>query len=426
MNTDRLSKLMFIFSSTFLILLGIFIFGFSVGHFKITPHKQLIAIKDHIQGFITKGKWKPSGIYVDAPKDSSRTRIAVQQTAMPGYRGIMGFDAETDRYAVWLIDHHGKQHHIWPIDYWMLKEKMGTNEPIINPHGMSVLDDGTLLVNFGKGGELIARLDACGQKLWSRDGIYHHSIDLTEDGSLWTWRADDHIDGHFQYLAKLDIETGTTQREISLIDDILKKSTSNAAIIGVPFRYEFQRFDSRDPKRIEDIFHPNDIEILETDLADQFPLFRPGDLLISLRNLHLIAVIDRSSGIIKWWSNGPWRFQHDPDFGPDGRIYVYNNNSNLIRSNIIAIDPVTKEVNRYFFNDKVDFYSETQGKQTIIPNGMMQITVPDEGRILEATWDGKIVFEFNNLVDQKTNAHVVNSVWLPEDFFSVFPSCGDR
>ena len=265
---------------------------------------------------------------------------------------------------------------------------------------MSILDDGSLLVNFERGGKLLARLDACGEEIWSRDGIYHHSIDIADDGTLWTWRADDHVRGQFQWLVNLHIETGKTQSELSLIHNVIGESTMNAAIIGVPDNYEFQNFEGRDPKPGEDIFHPNDIEALQANLAAQFPQFLPGDLLISLRNLHLVAVIDRLSGLIKWWSHGPWRFQHDPDFGADGRIYVYNNNPGLGRSDIIAIDPVSREVDRYFSNGKVAFYSKGQGKQTLIPNGTVQITVPEEGRVIEATWEGEITFEFNNLVDE--------------------------
>ena len=425
---DRFSKLLFIISSIILALLSSFLLGFIFRHYKFTPYNQIIVIKDHILELITKGKWKPSGLYMFAPKNASRARIVIQQPdrIMPGFRGIMGFDTDTQRYAVWLIDDHGIQHHEWPVDYLRLKKEIKSKDGIINPHGMSILDDGSLLVNFERGGKLLARLDACGEEIWSRDGIYHHSIDIVDDGTLWTWRADDHVDGQFQSLVNLHIETGKTQSEVSLIHNVMRESSMNAAIIGVPDSYEFRHIEGRGPKPGEDIFHPNDIEALQANLAAQFPQFLPGDLLISLRNRHLVAVIDRLSGLIKWWSHGPWRFQHDPDFGADGRIYVYNNNRGLGRSDIIAIDPVSREVDRYFSNGKVAFYSRGQGKLTLIPNGTVQITVPEEGRVIEATWEGEIIFEFNNLVDEDLNAYVINSTWLPHDFFSIFPSCSDE
>ena len=141
----------------------------------------------------------------------------------------------------------------------------------------------------------------------------------------------------------------------------------------MPADFQFKKFDVSSNDNEDDIFHPNDVEVLPSAIADKFPDFRAGDLLVSFRNIHLVAILDGGDKSIKWWRRGPWRFQHDPDFTPDGRIRVYNNNT-------------------------------------------------DRGRS-DATKDGEIVFEFNNLINKKYNGVITSAVWLPTNFFTVPPSC---
>ena len=51
-----------------------------------------------------------------------------------------------------------------------------------------------------------------------------------------------------------------------------------------------------------DLFHLNDVEALSNSIADQYPLFETGDLLISLRDLHLVFVMDPITEIVKWYT----------------------------------------------------------------------------------------------------------------------------
>ena len=134
-------------------------------------------------------------------------------------------------------------------------------------------------------------------------------------------------------------ELGHTIREYSLIEDFIDRSPENRQIFAVPGGYTYARGPSANDSE-DDLFHPNDIEPLRSGIAAKYPNFRPGDLLVSFRNLHLVAVLDPVERKIKWWSHCPWRFQHDPDFGEDGRIFVYNNNTGRGgRSDVVAIDP---------------------------------------------------------------------------------------
>jgi len=364
------------------------------------------------------GEWQPGDRFVWAPEGAARERIVISRPELfePGYRAIMGWDG--DRYGVWLIDSAGQDAHYWPVDY----RKLDPNGPLtLEPHGMEVLEDASILISFDSG-RVLARLDACGEPVWVKRGIFHHAIERADDGTFWAWRADDSAYGQSQYLVNFDARSGDTIREYSLTDDFVDRSAENRQIFAIPrgHTYYHGRSSSGSPT---DLFHPNDIEPLSAEIANRYPNFDAGDLLVSFRNLHLIAVFDPDDREIKWWSHGPWRFQHDPEFGKDGKILVYNNNYGRGRSSIVAIDPISRHLDVAFSNGGVRFYSGWAGKIQRLPGGAVLIVVPEEGRVLEASWAGDKIFEFNNVWSDRVNAYVINAAWMPPAFFAQPPSC---
>jgi hypothetical protein len=107
---------------------------------------------------------------------------------------------------------------------------------------------------------------------------------VADDGTVWVWRADGSHYAQYHYLLNFDAETGATIREIGLIEDIIQKLGSQAEIFGVRHDYPFHRVIGDPPNRDSfDFFHPNDVDVLSAALAPQFPMFEPGDLLVSFR-----------------------------------------------------------------------------------------------------------------------------------------------
>ena len=141
-----------------------------------------------------------------------------------------------------------------------------------------------------------------------------------------------------------------------------------------------------------------------------------------------MAVIDPVSKQLKWWSAGPWKFQHDPDFTQDGKISVYSNNTNLGRSEIIKIDPSSGDVINELENGNLFFYSGFQGKHQYLPNGNLLIVIPGEGRAVQVTSTGDKVFEYNNIstITKQYNEILVNGIWLAGDYFQSVPSCSSK
>ena len=172
---------------------------------------------------------------------------------------------------------------------------------------MLALADGSLLLNFDHG-DAMARLDACGEAMWVRPGIFHHSLDLADDGTVWTWQGHGTPYAHHHTMIRFDPATGETLEAIDLVRDIIEGDVSAEIVMGTRATFPFQHFD-RSPENLDavDLFHPNDVEELDAALAAAFPMFSAGDLLVSLRNNDLVAILDRqtSPALVAPWPLGP-------------------------------------------------------------------------------------------------------------------------
>jgi len=418
-DTHNTERRVFLVSLILLAMLGSLAYGIAIWYFKLWPYKDIVVLGQHARNLKNYGVWARKSLFVPAPEQASRKRIniIVPDEFPSGYRAIMGWDATASEHAVWLFDSKGKERHRWGFHLSSIypENKSGLSG---KSHALAILSDGSIVVNLE--GEVMARLDACSKPVWMKRGSYHHSLDLAEDGSMWIWRGESHHFSHYQFLHNFDPRTGKVIKELSLVDDFIKTSPNAEVIFRLPKNYTFKH-TGEGP--MTDLFHTNDVEVLGKALADKFPQFRAGDLLVSLRNINLVAVLAPDEKIIRWWMQGPWIMQHDPDFGPDGRISVYNNNMNRRHSNIVFVDPESNSIDFLPASGSSVFYSREMGKHQRLPNGNVLITVPKEGRVIETTATGKPVFEFNNIYSEKVNATVANSRWLPVDYFKTFPSC---
>jgi hypothetical protein len=406
-------------------------FGVALVKLQLWPWPLIDQMLEAARSIREFGAVIPSGRRMKAPEHASRERFTVHDSArmQGGYYAFAGWDDASGRYAAWLYDPSGKPLHHWVLDYRLLDEDGPLGDEDDAPHGFVVLPDGSIVVNFDKGFAM-GRFDACGQPVWKRDGVFHHLISQAEDGNLWSWAGDDtSAYGHYQYMEKFDVATGARIRRIGLIEDVLGADSRAEVLLGLEPDAEFRKRDGTSASRkSSDLFHPNDVEELGSGLAPRFPMFAPGDLLISIRRMNLVAVLDGSNYRFKWWSHGPWISQHDPDFTPDGFISVYDNNTDRGRSAIIRIDPATREVSELPAAANATWSSPYMGVHQYLPNGNVLIVAPGEGRAFERSPSGELVVEFNNVPTKgsKFNDHVENGVWLPDGYFAALPACERR
>jgi Arylsulfotransferase (ASST) len=418
MNAQRI----FIASGIFLLGIAMFGLGMVTVHRNWAIWKDTAQIKDMVRSVLETGANLPSRSYYRRAESAPDQRYVVtdKDAIADGYWAITRIDPETGLFTVDLLAVDGTIAHSWATDYSDIMPS-GSDQTFL--HGANVQKDGSILVAYD-GGTGLARLDSCGQPLWARTDAFYHHVIQTDATGFWTWRAPAHANGDDQRLFRFDGATGQTLETIDLIDDVVAVSPANALITSIPKGYEFTR-DTWN-WNMTDLFHPNDLEPLTAEMADAFPQFSPGDLLVSLRNINLVAVIDRKTREILWSAGGPWREQHDPDWQADGTITVYNNNVGRGRSNIVRVDPKTNAASVLFDGDGPQYYSNVMGQHQLLPNGNWLILSPTEGRIMEVTANGEPVREYSNIINDRFNAIVPNVQFIPADYFDTFPTCAAK
>jgi hypothetical protein len=141
-----------------------------------------------------------------------------------------------------------------------------------------------------------------------------------------------------------------------------------------------------------DVLHTNCVRVLGKETARHFPQFKPGQLLISMRSLHALAVLDPDTANAVWVGTGPWRAQHDPSFLENGRLLVFDNLGSPKGSRVLEYDLQTQSFPWiYPGRDGVHFFSHERGMCQRLPNGNTLIVSSDQGAMLEVTRDDQEV-----------------------------------
>lgn len=391
-----------------------FSYGIAAGLWDLPPSKSVRQLQKNIVDLafywqndigLRPTRTLVDGYGSDRPVAASPNPDAIE----PGNVLISGLAPHRETLnTVILYDREGTELHAWPLDYEVMDpDGPGSLNVII--HGLAVFEDGSIIVNFD-GGQFLARIGACGDVIWQTEGEFHHSVSRSHDGTIWTLLADEDVIE--TYIVQLDPNSGEILKKISLLDDIMESNQMQAIIA---LRTDE---DEDEVKYMADPFHINQVESLDPQMAESFPMFEAGDLLISLRSLNLVAVLDPETAKVKWWRIGPWHRQHDPQFLHNGTILVYDNNMSFHKSKIMTVDPETDEVEVLFEGDeKTPFYSWRRGKVDLLPNNNLLIAESEKGRAFEVTSEGKLVWEYNNIYDEESNGVVTNAIHIPPDFF---------
>ncbi|MEO0427670.1 MAG: arylsulfotransferase family protein [Pseudomonadota bacterium] len=346
-----------------------------------------------------------------------------------GIFAIVSYNPEVDSYTLRFWDGAGALLH--EVDVNEILAGISDEPGFSIPHGFEMLSDGSFIVNYIVH-PMMARLDICGEVMWTNIDFFHHSLALTERGTAWTWRGAPDDYALHQFMEEFDIESGEVVRSVPL-EDVVIAAGENAAYLNrrpEPFPLPPPPGES---DGLGDAFHPNDVEELPSSMAAAFPQFEAGDLLISLKSMNLVAVVGPDQRDLKWFSRGPWSRQHDPDWVADGTITVFDNNysSNYIKdvpfgtSSIVSIDPKTNAVKTLVQDGEVPFQTEAMGKHEWLPSGSVLVVSSHEGRVIEYTSDGVPLTIFNNIstTDPTRTYHVAHARWLPADFLTDLPSC---
>jgi len=255
-------------------------------------------------------------------------------------------------------------------------------------------------------------------------------VEVSWEGEvLWDWLASDHVD------------------EFGLTED-----ARNAIYRAADFREDRGSFDW---------LHINAMSLLGPnpwhEAGDE--RFNPNNILLSFRHLNLIAIIDRGGAIV--WRMGPdYRQsaelakvgqvigQHHPHFIPQGlpgagNLLVFDNGGksgygwatpaapNAVgsvgrsSSRVLEINPATLEIAWEYSVAGIEafrFFSHYVSNAQRLPNGNTMINEGADGRLIEVTAGGEIVWEyvspyFGKQVGSRNTifrAHRVPYEWIPQ------------
>ncbi len=269
-----------------------------------------------------------------------------------------------------LIDMNGNVVHAWPSVRAMERLRL-------SPQG------DLLVIGLDR---VVREYDWHGGEKWeyalsdSKDFPHHDLIRLAHGNYLLSYRS--HADGT-DYL--LEITPG-------------KK---------VAWRWDSKEHLAEFEKEVRSKNDPTHINSIQEIPANRFydggdTRFKPGNILVSARELNTIFVIDKHNGEITWQYHQGLDSQHEAQmtergYPNSGSIFIFNNNLRGVyqkrRSEVLAIDPANNDRVAWRFGPKL-FFSSVGGVQQVLPNGNLLITSTRGGRVFEINRSGEVVWQW--------------------------------
>jgi len=349
-------------------------------------------------------------LYVPARSDKRGVTIHDHERAQSG---LTLYTSSHDQRA-FLISMEGDVIHEWHLPFSAIwDETAAAKKPW--PDSFVIWDDihlfpnGDLLAIYVGIGDTpwgygLVKMDKDSQVVWKYLERAHHDLDIAGDGKIYLLTHELRFDKieTAQHLVPPRVDDyvvvlspdGKELKKVSVLDALVK-SPYGRLLIRIPWY-------ATGEARNGDFTHANAVDLIRPETAAHLPFAKDGQVLVSLRELDMIALLDLDREEIVWALRGPWLGQHDPDVLPNGHILLFDNAGNYGdggQSRVIEFDPRTLEIVWSYAGDAQNpFESIVRSGQERLSNGNTLITESDGGRLLEVAPDGTIVWEYVNPV----------------------------
>jgi hypothetical protein len=333
-----------------------------------------------------------------------------------------GFTAVTTERGteVTLINMRGDVVHKWTAPFravWPEPPHIAqpVHESRIGFFGTHLYANGDLLAVYHGGGDTpygygLVKLDKDSKVIWRYAANVHHTVDVSKDGTIYalTHKLINEMPKGLEFI-----------RPPCLLDYLVVLSAKGEELKKVPILEAFWNSPysillagagtelkrgrgstgpARVVPRMADVFgdalHTNCLMVLTPELAPRFPLFKAGQVLISVRALDIIAVLDIESQTVVWAAQGSWRGQHAPQFLDNGRLLIFDNVGSWLGSRVLEYDPQTQAYPwSYQHEDSEPFLTFQFGMSQRLPNGnTLIVNSGPESSLLEVTPAREVVW----------------------------------
>lgn len=332
------------------------------------------------------------------------------------------------RPRAWLIDRDGREVHTWQHTAAQPAELDDPPAFMRSWNHVEVDREGSLYAIVPQ--RAVLKLDRDSQLIWKAEVAAHHDLEITEDGELLVLTEHARplqIDGVPHVIQDNAItivsKDGQPRCEFSLYDvlttapvirrvihreivnrrhgfakgapatsagDLLDMVTS-AICTGIPSTaIQLLR---RMPGAPSDVLHANSLEVVRDHPGGAW---EKGHVMVSLRNLNLVAVLDLYTPRVVWyWGMGVLSGQHQPSMTPAGNVLVFDNGAAVGRTRVIEVAPLTGSILwEYEGGESGEFFCEGAGGCELLPSDNILVTDAMAGRVFEVTRDKRIVWEW--------------------------------
>ena len=187
---------------------------------------------------------------------------------------------------------------------------------------------------------------------------------------------------------------------------------------------------AKNSKGLLDVFHANSIQVLPPNRRKNQTIFKPGNILISLRNVNRAIIVNKASGDIVWILKVPTLNQHHVRMIPKGlpgagNILLFDNGASShytkekrSRSRILEVNPVNHKIVWRYKEPKAapknGLFSKKMSSAQRLPNGNTLILNSDNSRVFEVNQQGKIVWK-HKAKKTKRGIHY-RAYWAPDNW----------
>lgn len=384
--------------------IALFVFAFGLGLFyAATNSAQINGLMASVQLSFNLRNKSATGNWFPARFDHAGVLRYDAARAQPGYT-LYGVAPDLSAH---LIDMNGREVHRWSVTRKEVAPEasgeMRTFFGILESQveGRHLFPNGDLLMVYeqqamGEWGGPLIKVDKDSHILWKTDIKCHHALEVVGD-RVYVLTQTFHEPAQTPIVPSLD-GMPYIDDNVTVLDADGKVLGSHSVLHALAGTKEMRLGEVVPFNDRADPLHTNSVDVLDERTARFIPGARPGNVLVSMKHLDMLAVMDLDSDTFVWTLRGSWRTQHDAKVTPNGHILLFDNAGGLLRhgkSRALEIDPNTGGIVwSYDGTDDDPLDSDIRGGVQRLSNGDTLIAESTSGRILEVTPDGSVVWEF--------------------------------